>query len=408
TLLIMGAQRIELIRFDDQGRILSFQTNPACAAGTGSFLDEQMARLGLEYDDLPRIAIREQAPLVATRCAVFAKTDLIHLQQGGYSPHDLYNGLCKGIVMSGLKSVFGGNIPDGRGMLLSGGLMTNPHILHYLAKALPGAVPVRDAIFSRAKGLCARSRMGDYTAQGFLEALGSSLAPAGKDHGLKPLVLSRSSFPTQEIQRTISTGGNEVWHDIAPGEEIKAYLGVDVGSTSTKAVLVDDSTGAIRLDIYTRTCGDPIDAAGRIFRDISLLSENRNFSLNIMGCCTTGSGRKLVGEVIGADLIINEISAHAKGAKSIDPGVETIFEIGGQDAKFIRLEHGRIVDVNMNYVCAAGTGSFIEEQANTLGMSLDMISPSVEGVCPLPNSDRCTVFMNQEVTRQLSAGHGKG
>jgi len=408
TVLVMGAEKIELVRFNTRGRILSYMTNPACAAGTGSFLDEQMDRLGIRLADLKDIKIDENAPMVATRCAVFAKTDLIHLQQDGHSPHALYNGLCKGLVMSGLKSIFGGNIPDGSGIILTGGLLENPHIRHYLLAVLPGATIAEAPVFSRAMGLCESARLGDYTLDGFLEQLKTSPKSSRDDTGQGALILSKSRFPSGEMKRSLDAEGNELWHDMQKGETIDAYLGVDVGSTSTKAVLVDGITNSIRLDIYTKTSGNPIEATRRIFRSIASLGESIGFGLNIKGCCTTGSGRKLIGIIIGADLIINEISAHAKGAKSVDEGVETIFEIGGQDSKFIRLDKGRIVDVNMNYVCAAGTGSFIEEQANTLGMTLDEISEAVYGLTPLHNSDRCTVFMNQEVTRQLASGCPKG
>lgn len=406
-LLVLGAEKIELVQFDEHGRVLSYQTNPACAAGTGSFLDEQMARLGLGFDNIGHISVDENAPAVASRCAVFAKTDLIHLQQEGYSAQALYNGLCKGLVISGLKSVFGGGIPKGSDTLLSGGLLANPHIRHYILAQLPEARVVEQPIFSRAQGLCARARLERFCAHGFFHALKSWPGAAREDIKPGALTLIRSSFPETEIQRSLDGLGNEVWHDIAPAEKLTAYLGVDVGSTSTKVVLVDASSGAIRLDIYTKTAGNPVEATRRIFESLSALKDSTGFDVEIAGCGTTGSGRKLVGVIIGADLIINEISAHAKGAKTVDNSVETIFEIGGQDSKFIRLSEGRIVDVNMNYVCAAGTGSFIEEQANTLDMGLDDISAMVMGVSPLPNSDRCTVFMNQEVTRQLTYGYSK-
>ena len=406
-LLVLGAEKIELVQFDEHGRILSYQTNPACAAGTGSFLDEQMARLGLDFGSIGHIAIDESAPAVASRCAVFAKTDLIHLQQEGYSAQALYNGLCKGLVISGLKSVFGSGIPRGSGILLSGGLLANPHIRHYILAQLPEAQVVEDPIFSRARGLCTQARLQQFLADGFFDALKASPGSAREGIESSALTLVRSSFPETEIRRSLDAFGNEIWHDIAPGEKFTAYLGVDVGSTSTKAVLVDASSGSIRLDIYTKTAGNPVEATRRIFGSLSALKDSTGFDVEVAGCGTTGSGRKLVGIIVGADLIVNEISAHAKGAKTVDESVETIFEIGGQDSKFIRLSEGRIVDVNMNYVCAAGTGSFIEEQANTLNMSLDDISTAVMGVSPLPNSDRCTVFMNQEITRQLSCGYPK-
>jgi len=402
-LLILGAEKIELIHFDDSGKVLHYQSNPSCAAGTGSFLDEQMLRLGLEFKDLPSVAIDDEAPLVATRCAVFAKTDLIHLQQEGYSPQAMYNGLCKGLVLSSLKSVFGGSLSDGGNLLAAGGLMENPHIRHFLKKIFPRTTIADRPAFTRARGLCRLARVQGMSFGEFMELLEERQHVRGVDQIHLPLKLIRSEFPDSELKRITDEHGNEVWHDLGGHETLEAYLGVDIGSTSTKAVLVDSSS-RIRADIYTRTWGNPIEATRRIFSSITALREKLNCSITISGCGTTGSGRKLVGSVIGADLIVNEISAHAKGAMTLDEQVETIFEIGGQDAKFIRLESGRIVDVNMNYVCAAGTGSFVEEQARTLGMSLDEIGDKVMGVTPLPNSDRCTVFMNQEITRQLSMG----
>ncbi len=405
-LLIFGAEKVELVRYDDNGRILSLQANPPCAAGTGSFLDEQVSRLGLNPAELGQIAIDENAPLVASRCAVFAKTDLIHLQQEGYSAQAMYNGLCKGLVISGLKSVFGGKIPDGEDILLSGGLLANPHIEHFLGAMLPRAMPVTAPLFSRAKGLCNKARLLGTETAGFirgLEAVSTASPITGEALSLE---LVKSSFPSREMTRARDTFGNEIWHDIRPGEALDVYLGVDVGSTSTKAVFVDRSD-RIRLDIYTRTSGNPIEATRSIFSGICLVQDSLGCTCRVRGCSTTGSGRLLIGRVIGADLIINEITAHATGAKTVDESVETIFEIGGQDAKFIRIEQGRIVDVNMNYVCAAGTGSFIEEQAHTLGIGLDEISELVMGISPLANSDRCTVFMNQEITRQLALGYPK-
>jgi predicted CoA-substrate-specific enzyme activase len=403
-LLIFGAEKIELVHFDDDGHILFYQTNPACAAGTGSFLDEQMLRLGLDFSDLPHIAIDEDAPMVATRCAVFAKTDLIHLQQDGHTAYSIYNGLCKGLVLSSLKSVFGGNLPDGSGILATGGLLENPHILHFLKQVFTNVTIANTPAFTRARGLCLAARLDGQTSRGFMEVLKDHTPSNVRSIGLQPLKLKKSTFPTREMSRHTDNYGNEIWHDLHAHEHLNAFIGVDIGSTSTKAALIDDQ-GMIRLDIYTKTSGNPIEATRRIFEGILSIQKDLPCTLTILGCATTGSGRKLVGIIIAADLIVNEITAHAKGALMLDDNVKTIFEIGGQDAKFIRIENGRIVDVNMNYVCAAGTGSFVEEQARTLDMNLDEIGAKVMGVTPLPNSDRCTVFMNQEITKQLSSGY---
>ena len=119
---------------------------------------------------------------------------------------------------------------------------------------------------------------------------------------------------------------------------------------------------------------------------------------------TTGSGRKIVGHVIGADAIINEISAHVAGAAHVDPSVDTIFEIGGQDAKYMHVVDGHIRDANMNYVCAAGTGSFVEEQALKLGYKVAEAGPAVLGLQPPRATDRCTVFMEQDLAHLIRTG----
>jgi predicted CoA-substrate-specific enzyme activase len=134
------------------------------------------------------------------------------------------------------------------------------------------------------------------------------------------------------------------------------------------------------------------------------LAESKGIDFEILGVGTTGSGRKMVGKVIGADCIINEISAHVAGAVRTDPGIDTIFEIGGQDSKYMHVVDGHIRDSNMNYVCAAGTGSFVEEQAKKLGYPVDQVGPAVLGTRPPRTSDRCTVFMEQDVAKLVQSG----
>ncbi len=210
----------------------------------------------------------------------------------------------------------------------------------------------------------------------------------------------KGHLPSHDMVRSRDDHDNEFWHDLPRGTRLDCLLGVDIGPPPPRRSC--GRKGRIRWTLH-QDRGNPIEATRRIFAGIRSIEAKLGSTVNIRSCGTTGSGRKLVGVLVGADLVVNEISAHARGALTLDPGVRTIFEIGGQDAKFIRLEDGRIVDVNMNYVCAAGTGSFVEEQARTLGIDLDDIGDMVMGVRPLPNSDRCTVFMNQEVTRQVAA-----
>ncbi len=126
----------------------------------------------------------------------------------------------------------------------------------------------------------------------------------------------------------------------------------------------------------------------------------------ILGVGTTGSGRKLIGKILNADLILDEITAHARAAIHLDPEIDTIIEIGGQDAKFTVLRDGEVVFSQMNAVCAAGTGSFIEEQARKLDVSLKEYAGRVEGKNAPLTSDRCTVFMERDLNNFINKGYG--
>ena len=187
---------------------------------------------------------------------------------------------------------------------------------------------------------------------------------------------------------------------------LRVWMGLDIGSTSTKVVLLDED-GEVVADLYRKTGGDPIDATKRLFANLQRAFDDQGHPLEVLGAATTGSGRKLVGAVIGADLVQNEITAHVTGAMEVDPSIETIFEIGGQDAKYMSCRGGQCRDSAMNYVCAAGTGSFVEEQANKLGFSVQDVGDAVMGLEPPMTSDRCTVFMEQDVDALIRRGFSR-
>jgi predicted CoA-substrate-specific enzyme activase len=179
------------------------------------------------------------------------------------------------------------------------------------------------------------------------------------------------------------------------------YLGVDVGSVSTNVVLTDDS-GALQEKIYLRTQGDPISAVKEGMRRLAPVAKD----IEILGVGTSGSGRKLAGVVLGADCIKNEITAHAVAANYELPGVKTVIEIGGQDSKIIILRQGVVIDFAMNTVCAAGTGSFLEQQAARLGIAIDRFGELALGSrTPVRIAGRCAVFAESDMIHKQQMGH---
>lgn len=186
---------------------------------------------------------------------------------------------------------------------------------------------------------------------------------------------------------------------------MKGYLGIDIGSISTKGVIINDNK-EILASAYIWTKGDPMKAVKEL---LSLLENQiKGQNLEIIGIGTTGSARKLIGSMLGANVVKNEITAHAVGTLSIHPEARTIFEIGGQDSKIILLENGIVVDYAMNTLCAAGTGSFLSSQAERLGVDVtDFGKIALKSKHPAKIAARCTVFAESDLVHKMQIGYSK-
>lgn len=185
----------------------------------------------------------------------------------------------------------------------------------------------------------------------------------------------------------------------------KAYLGIDIGSISTKGVVIDENNHFLASG-YLWTEGDPLNAVKRLlnaFKDQLDLSRD-----SIVAVGTTGSARRLIGAMTGASVVKNEITAHAIGAMSIYPDVRTIIEIGGQDSKIILIENGIVIDYAMNTLCAAGTGAFLSSQAQRLQINIENFGEiALQSTKPTPIAARCTVFAESDLVHKAQIGHRK-
>ncbi|NLK00925.1 MAG: 2-hydroxyglutaryl-CoA dehydratase [Clostridia bacterium] len=185
---------------------------------------------------------------------------------------------------------------------------------------------------------------------------------------------------------------------------MKAYLGVDVGSVSTNLVLMEENGESIAGDVYIRTLGRPIEAIQEGMKKLSQQVEGQD--IEVRGVGTTGSARNLSGVIVGADVVKNEITAHATAAINVEPTVQTIMEIGGQDSKIILLRNGIVTDFAMNTVCAAGTGSFLDQQAARLNIPIEEFGEyALLSKYPVRIAGRCSVFAESDMVHKQQMGH---
>lgn len=409
TIIEMGGEDSKLILLPadpaDRRPLADVAMNTSCAAGTGSFLDQQASRLGIRIEEeFGRLAVScPSPPHVAGRCSVFAKSDMIHLQQQGATVADVVAGLCLGLARN-LKANLGRGALLARPIAFCGGVAANQGVVRALetvfglkagelfvpdCHACTGALgAVLATLQERASGEEANQREGGFRLD-LSRLAGSQSKNNGNGRHLQPLVPPPQS---EDEGRLPSREQLAAW---AREKPIDAYLGVDVGSISTKAAVLD-AQDRLLAKIYLMTAGRPLDA---VRRALTSIAEQVADYVCIRGAATTGSGRYLTGDFIGADLVINEITAQATAAAAIDQRVDTIFEIGGQDSKYIGLDRGVVVDFEMNHACAAGTGSFLEEQAERLGINIQeqFGQLALNAAAPIRLGERCTVFMESDL-----------
>ena len=369
-----------------------FAVNEHCAGGTGSFFEDQMSRLGLRIEDYSNlVAQAESIPRLSGRCAVFAKTDIIHRQQEGIPTPDILLGLCYAMVRN-YKAVIVRSLPVERPVALCGGVAQNAGVVQAV-KAVFG-LEEEDLIIpdpflhAAAVGAALAAQEAETCSMGeLLASLCGQPAAAGRLVRRSPL-----SQPAGVSLTDPASSG------VIPLEG--CALGIDVGSTSTDLVLMDPDGGLIDFQ-YLRTAGDP---EGAVRRGLEHLRE-RFGELPLLAVGVTGSGRERIGRLIGADAVRDEITAQARAAVHWVPDADTVFEIGGQDSKYISLQGGQVADFQMNKICAAGTGSFVEEQAARMGIPLEEFGPlALTAQAPVELGERCTVFIETAIQSALAQG----
>ncbi len=374
-----------------KGRISNVLTGNKCASGTGEFFNQQLRRMNVSFEEAMRWSAVEDPYAVSGRCSVFCKSDCTHAINKGIPKSRVTAGLCHMMadkILELLKKIEKQNI------MIVGGATRNQMMIAYLKKEIPGLQVPEMAVCFEALGAALwalDNRAAENTGYAELFNLHAS------SYDTLPAL---NRFQDQVVFNTMTTA--------PPHSGDDCILGLDVGSTTTKAVLLRVQDNAMLASVYLLTDGDPVGAARKCYQAIAdqVRQSTGPVGITINGLGVCGSGRQIAGLHALTDGVINEIIAHASAAVHFDPGVDTLFEIGGQDAKYTYITAGVPSDYAMNEACSAGTGSFLEEAAfETMNVKVEDIADfALKGTRPPNFNDQCAAFISSDIKTAIHEG----
>jgi predicted CoA-substrate-specific enzyme activase len=370
------------------GKVINVLSHNKCAAGSGEFFVQLIGRMGLDIDAAIQLSSSGTVVPLASRCTVHCKSDVTHkLNRHEATPADILRTLHDSMAGKVVALLEKGQNPLRR-VLLIGGETRNAALLDALREKLPETelIALPESPWFEAWGTALLTRDDPQYKSRHIShpPVFETLPPLDR---YKDQVLVMAASPLQ-----------------APPDG-PMILGVDAGSTTTKAVLLDPATRCIVASHYARTHDDPVAAVRECIAALIAQVGNRPVGL----VSTTGSARELIGAWLGTEQVYNEISAHAAGATHFAADVDTIFEIGGQDAKYIYLRNGVPIGYAMNNACSAGTGSFLEESAQSdLGIQVSEIAEiALTAPEPVKFKTTCAAFINSDIRIAQQQGQSR-
>ncbi len=406
AVISIGSHGFSLLERRSDGNEV-FRGNSRCSQGTGNFLRQLVERFNLSVEEAGELCASQEHPApLSGRCPVILKTDMTHLANKGESREAIIAGLIDAVCENVMALVRPGVTPAR--VILTGGVTRCARVRRVLRETLGR------------HGLALHELPDDDAL--YLDALGAAILAAERPAPLPPLDRLAQSASATSFEKLPALSESMAMVRRMPalppprlsGPARPLTLGFDIGSTGSKAVALDAETGEALWEGYRSTSGAPVEAAQALWREFLQAPAGR-YPVLTLGA--TGSGREIVGSLMAtcygrdAVYILNEIAAHAAGALHHDPEVDTIFEIGGQDAKYIRLAAGRITDCAMNEACSAGTGSFIEEQGRRfkqMGDVREMNRQALASPYGVSLGQHCSVFMAEIIEGAAAAGVPQG
>ncbi|HSW35941.1 MAG TPA: acyl-CoA dehydratase activase [Candidatus Limnocylindrales bacterium] len=395
TVLSLGHESMYYLELESSGAVSFFNRNGQCAAGSGSFWYQQATRMGYNAQELAEVAVQSGSSVkISGRCAVFAKSDMTHAINEGASQAAVADGMARALVDLVVTGVANNRINGSGGTLVAiGGVANNKAIFKHLQ------------VFCQGQGV----EIVVPPDHEYISALGAALtgvdvelSKLGLEHLLSGIYVPDNPLPPLDPGRVIYDNGSEsgIEYDLST-----LYLGVDCGSVSTKCALAD-SSGRFIGGVYLPTAGRPALQVLALMNELEqqyghFLAKGR------IVACTTGSGRFLAQKILNAEYAVDEITCQAEGVKSLyDDETLSIIEIGGEDSKFVQIKNGVLFDYNMNPVCAAGTGTFLENLAELLGVKIEeeFSQKAFQADYAVDLGDTCTLLSQSTLVSAASRG----
>ncbi|MBI5538227.1 MAG: activase [Deltaproteobacteria bacterium] len=389
----MGGEDLVVYDLNSRGRIVNTYAGNKCASGTGEFLRQQLGRMNLKLEDINEICDGAHVHPISARCSVFMKSDCTHrLNKGEATKADVALSLSKVMADKVAEFLTKAKLSSGQ-VVVIGGVTRNRHLVDFIRKGNPEidfVVPEQAPYFEA------------FGAAHLARTQGKDLPPiADLVRAGAGLIFKTYAPLTESADRVVNAPSRRAPYD----PDAEYVLGVDGGSTTTKVALVNAKTLEIVAEHYGRTHGDPVAALKQCLREVRKQLGTQRPKIRL--AATTGSSRELLGVFLETIGVYNEIIAHTVGTTYFQKDVDTIFEIGGQDAKYVLINNGVPVDYAMNEACSAGTGSFLEESAAG-DLSIDtaqQIGPiAVKAQAPLKFGEHCSAFINSDIRKAIQQG----
>ena len=373
----LGGENFIVYCLNNTGGIDKVLSGNKCASGTGEFFLQQIRRMNISLEEALNLADEEKYYVVSGRCSVFCKSDCTHA---------LNKGIEKGLVVSGLCKMIADKTIDllskqkSDKILLIGGVSQNKRVVRFINEKYPESKVIIESAYFEAFGAAIKGikEVFSFNAENVFRDNTQTFAK------LAPLKSAEGKVIFKSLKKAEASKGDE------------CILGLDVGSTTTKAVIIRVSDNALLASIYLRTNGNPVQASVNCYK---ALEEQLKVPLNIIGLGTTGSGRHISALHAMTRGVVNEIIAHAVAAAHFDKGFGMVFECGGKDEKYYHITDGIVSESDLKETCSVGTGSFLEESAKeTLNITYtDIADIALTAEDPLNFNDQCAAFISSDI-----------